>query len=726
MRYSKFPRLVMRLAAAATLLTAFCLAASAQEVQSTPPDQESVPGGRASGSGAHGWWSATTGYWSSLFVEVPSNADGVTITSIGVRGDVGATGKYVGFGVGANASWAAYQGNSYYCTGTETSFNYSGIQPTLQLNAEGRRGFYHTLYVPRSVNNACLYSAGGNKSWGLRIYYDYSIADSTTPQPPVLQSISPQNGYLRLNLTPATSGSTPAQYWGYCERSSGTRSAFQSSSAAIPAEGTTNSYLSIGFANRASTSGGTGTSTTSSSGSITNNGGTTSTSTATDSGTSSSEDCVQTTWNDCADGGGDSGSGDGSRDSGTLYVKGSISVSVNISHSWRGDLELTLFSPSGQSVVLWTGNSLDDGTSINQSFSRSDFDGTRGSGQWSLKIQDRKSGDSGTLNSWGISFNTEEQVSTSTSWGSGQTSLNVSGLTNGATYSCYAKSQGYNNLLSGPSNTRSSRVGGRPGKPDIKVESEDETAFVSVQSVSNGGLDILEYEAVCTSSEGSKTQRSNSKNIEVTSLINGVGYLCKARARNAQDWGPFSDEKKVRPEEQLQGLPIWLLYVATQGGSGGDSGGGNPRLGCTSSSTVECSHLLFSSDDGGSILTVPGSKTLVTQLQKDSGTWSYFFLQGLWSHPGVRLWEARMWLSTTPAGAPLNNGQNGCWKSGDPNTGLNFFYSIAAHAGANDCPITAGQRYFLNWSICDAAGDATCSNTSYRNYNDVRLSISSF
>ena len=26
----------------------------------------------------------------------------------------------------------------------------------------------------------------------------------------------------------------------------------------------------------------------------------------------------------------------------------------------------------------------------------------------------------------------------------------------------------------------------------------------------------------------------------------------------------------------------------------------------------------------------------------------------------------------------------------------------------------------------DAAGDATCSNTSYRNYNDVRLSISSF
>ena len=42
------------------------------------------------------------------------------------------------------------------------------------------------------------------------------------------------------------------------------------------------------------------------------------------------------------------------------------------------------------------------------------------------------------------------------------------------------------------------------------------------------------------------------------------------------------------------------------------------------------------------------------------------------------------------------------------------------------CLAAAGQRYFLNWSICDAAGDATCSNTSYRNYNDVRLSISSF
>jgi hypothetical protein len=212
----------------------------------------------------------------------------------------------------------------------------------------------------------------------------------------------------------------------------------------------------------------------------------------------------------------------------------------------------------------------------------------------------------------------------------------------------------------------------------------------------------------------------------VTSLVNGVGYLCKARARNAQDWGPFSDEEKVRPEEQLKGLPIWLLYIATQGGSGGDSGGDNPSSGCTSSPTVECSSLVFTSDDGNETLLIPAGKILVTQLQKDSGTWSYFFLLGVWSHAGFNPWEARVWLSTTPAGAPLNNGQNGCWKSSRPNTDLNFFYSIEANPGANDCPITAGQRYFLNWSICDAEGDATCSNGSYRNYNDVQLSISSF
>ena len=218
------------------------------------------------------------------------------------------------------------------------------------------------------------------------------------------------------------------------------------------------------------------------------------------------------------------------------YVVGNVTGSVNLSHQWRGELELKLISPSGRSATLWTGDELDSNTNLSFSFSKSDFNGTGASGSWRLRIEDRVEGDGGTLNNWNLAFNTrEEQLGKS----SNQTSITVSSLKNGETYSCYATSLDSQGIESGASRSRSALVGNTPGKPTITVDPEDKTALVTVKSVATGGLDITRYEGVCQSSRGVRTVTSTSKTIEVAPLTNGLGYLCKARARNQQGWGPF-------------------------------------------------------------------------------------------------------------------------------------------------------------------------------------------
>ena len=482
-----------------------------EEQNSTPPSYAPVAESRETGSGSAEWFDTQAFYWSSLFFVVPSNATSVTITSVAVRGDMGGNSKYVGFGLPGETR-TNYQGNYAYCTQNYSTYTYTGRQPEL-VTKEGQRGFYHQLYVPSAVSSACFSTEGARASWGLRIYYTYNTQDVGPLQPPALQSITPGNGKLALNITPPSSGPTPDGYWGYCGRSAGQVSHSLMSPISIAASGVTNSYLAPTI--------------------------------------------------------------DDER-----YVVGNVTGSVNISHQWRGELELKLFSPSGRSSTLWTGDELDSGTSLSFSFSNSDFNGDYASGVWRLQIEDRVTGDGGTLNDWNLAFNTREEFSGQSELGS-DSKVTIYFLTNGETYNCYATSSlntasGYDQ--SGASNSRSAVVGGAPGKPTISVEPEDKTALVSVNSVATGGLDITQYEGVCQSSQGARTSSSANKTIEVTPLTNGLGYLCKARARNQQGWGPYSDEEKVRPEEQASGgLPIWLLYVATNqsGGSGRGSGGGS-------------------------------------------------------------------------------------------------------------------------------------------------------
>ena len=87
----------------------------------------------------------------------------------------------------------------------------------------------------------------------------------------------------------------------------------------------------------------------------------------------------------------------------------SLSLSVDITHTYIGDLNVALTSPNGTNVVLH--NNIGSGTDdINTTYLSTSHTGLKGLigghmvGNWTLSIGDYAGGDSGTLNSWGVSI----------------------------------------------------------------------------------------------------------------------------------------------------------------------------------------------------------------------------------------------------------------------------------------------------------------------------------
>jgi subtilisin-like proprotein convertase family protein len=88
-----------------------------------------------------------------------------------------------------------------------------------------------------------------------------------------------------------------------------------------------------------------------------------------------------------------------------------VSVYFDISHGWRGDLDIDLTSPNGTTVRLWedTGGSTEDligwmpmkWTPAN---SLAAFNGTSGNGEWTLTVYDDADIIAGTLNEWGLTL----------------------------------------------------------------------------------------------------------------------------------------------------------------------------------------------------------------------------------------------------------------------------------------------------------------------------------
>lgn len=88
-------------------------------------------------------------------------------------------------------------------------------------------------------------------------------------------------------------------------------------------------------------------------------------------------------------------------DAGTIN---SMTCSVNISHTYIGDLNVSLIHPDGTTSVLHAnaGGSADN---IVQTYSVAAFNGKSMAGSWKLKIVDNASADTGTLNSWSLTIN---------------------------------------------------------------------------------------------------------------------------------------------------------------------------------------------------------------------------------------------------------------------------------------------------------------------------------
>mgnify|MGYP000375852348 CR=1 FL=1 len=118
------------------------------------------------------------------------------------------------------------------------------------------------------------------------------------------------------------------------------------------------------------------------------------------------------------------------------FVMTDLNVDLDITHTWTGDMQITLESPAGTQVLIFDGGAdgcsandlgttLDDesanglacdpsgGGTDGDAFPEADympsnalsaFDGESTVGDWILRVEDTATGDTGTINSWGLTY----------------------------------------------------------------------------------------------------------------------------------------------------------------------------------------------------------------------------------------------------------------------------------------------------------------------------------
>ena len=93
----------------------------------------------------------------------------------------------------------------------------------------------------------------------------------------------------------------------------------------------------------------------------------------------------------------------------------------------------------------------------------------------------------------------------------------------------------------------------------------DEEITLSISVGNNGGTEITGYGATCTDGSNTYASTSTSSPITVSGLTNDVAYTCKVTASNSVGTSSASvATDPIIPEALSTGLPIWLLYQATQ------------------------------------------------------------------------------------------------------------------------------------------------------------------
>ena len=79
---------------------------------------------------------------------------------------------------------------------------------------------------------------------------------------------------------------------------------------------------------------------------------------------------------------------------------GNVTVKVDITHTYRGDLKIQLVAPNGQTSLL-KDVSNDSANNLTAAY-QVDASGISAQGNWGLKVSDHYRRDTGTLNSWSI------------------------------------------------------------------------------------------------------------------------------------------------------------------------------------------------------------------------------------------------------------------------------------------------------------------------------------
>ena len=105
-----------------------------------------------------------------------------------------------------------------------------------------------------------------------------------------------------------------------------------------------------------------------------------------------------------------------------------------------------------------------------------------------------------------------------------------------------------------------------PASPSITgIEGEDEEILVSFTAGATGGLTITGYTVTCTDGQNSFQGSGTASPIAVEGVSNDVEYTCTVVATNPDGSSPASGSSApVAAEAPSNGLPIWLLYEATQ------------------------------------------------------------------------------------------------------------------------------------------------------------------
>ena len=85
-----------------------------------------------------------------------------------------------------------------------------------------------------------------------------------------------------------------------------------------------------------------------------------------------------------------------------LFRSATLQVAVDIKHTYQGDLKVDLVAPNGTLFNLWnrTGSSTDN---IIQTFTVN-ASAVVANGVWKLRVNDNASGDTGKIDSWGLTF----------------------------------------------------------------------------------------------------------------------------------------------------------------------------------------------------------------------------------------------------------------------------------------------------------------------------------